>query len=287
MRIGCHTMSSFLRHFAGLALLSMFLLQCPVTAAAPDNYSPDFDWGSYDDATDQEKSYSYLYSHEYAEAVGFTQARSAGLPAEFGRGIIRGIKQRKLAVHTLLSQHQGIGATAYYLKTHRQLFPNPSKGFWSNLFNIAGASLIRFDRAHMWISTAIVGCYAFVIFLWAGALQQLRWPWLCLGILVSPILAASGLFVQTIARAPRQIKAAYTFITCRATGQPSPSDQQFFAQAYSELETGQLNIGLWATAVAKSSGNEAKARSMYIKYRAADLRRQSTGDTVTGGSCIE
>lgn len=52
-----------------------------------------------------------------------------------------------------------------------------------------------------------------------------------------------------------------------------------FAQAYSELEDGKQDKGLWARCYAKTNGNEAQAKAAYLNYRAealaGDLKFQS------------
>lgn len=53
---------------------------------------------------------------------------------------------------------------------------------------------------------------------------------------------------------------------------PAPShNDAFYQQAYEELESGQINKGLWAKALVESDGNESKARAKYIKKRCAKM----------------
>ena len=49
------------------------------------------------------------------------------------------------------------------------------------------------------------------------------------------------------------------------------ADESFYQQALEELESNSINKGAYAKALADSSGDEAKAHSLYIKYRAKSL----------------
>lgn len=49
------------------------------------------------------------------------------------------------------------------------------------------------------------------------------------------------------------------------------ADESFYQQALEELESNSINKGVYAKALADSSGDEAKAHSLYIKYRAKSL----------------
>lgn len=44
-------------------------------------------------------------------------------------------------------------------------------------------------------------------------------------------------------------------------------EERLYEQALNELESGMLRGGLWAKALANSSGDEKKARGLYLKYR--------------------
>ena len=49
------------------------------------------------------------------------------------------------------------------------------------------------------------------------------------------------------------------------------ADETFYQKALEELESNSINKGVYAKALADSAGDEAKARSLYIKYRAKSL----------------
>lgn len=51
----------------------------------------------------------------------------------------------------------------------------------------------------------------------------------------------------------------------------SSYDDALYQQAYEELESGQINKGLWAKALVESDGNESKARAKYIKTRCKNM----------------
>lgn len=44
-------------------------------------------------------------------------------------------------------------------------------------------------------------------------------------------------------------------------------EEQLYAQALNEVESGLLRSGLWAKALANTSGDEQKSRGLYLKYR--------------------
>ena len=48
-------------------------------------------------------------------------------------------------------------------------------------------------------------------------------------------------------------------------------DDKFFAIAKNELDSGKLQEGLWVKCELMAEGNESKAKSLYIKYRAKQL----------------
>ena len=49
------------------------------------------------------------------------------------------------------------------------------------------------------------------------------------------------------------------------------ADESLYHQALKELESNSINKGVYAKALGDSSGDEAKARSLYIKYRVQSL----------------
>ena len=49
------------------------------------------------------------------------------------------------------------------------------------------------------------------------------------------------------------------------------ADESLYQQALQELESDSINKGVYAKALADSSGDEAKAHSLYIKYRVQSL----------------
>jgi hypothetical protein len=49
------------------------------------------------------------------------------------------------------------------------------------------------------------------------------------------------------------------------------ADETFYQKALEELESNSINKGVYAKALADSAGDEAKAHSLYIKYRAKSL----------------
>jgi hypothetical protein len=51
-------------------------------------------------------------------------------------------------------------------------------------------------------------------------------------------------------------------------------DEYFFSLVAQELDAGPPSAGLWAMAFARSNGDEAKAKALYLKLRAAQLRRE-------------
>jgi hypothetical protein len=53
----------------------------------------------------------------------------------------------------------------------------------------------------------------------------------------------------------------------------SEDDTEYYALIASELETGQIDPGTWAKALATSDGNDSVARSHYIKLRVAQYIR--------------
>jgi len=48
-------------------------------------------------------------------------------------------------------------------------------------------------------------------------------------------------------------------------------EEQIYAQVVDELSQGQKRSGLWGKALADSNGEEAKAKSLYIKYRVQSI----------------
>ena len=52
---------------------------------------------------------------------------------------------------------------------------------------------------------------------------------------------------------------------------PSPQEEAFYKQVLEEVESGQMRKGIYAKALADSSGDGGKAQSLYIKYRVQSL----------------
>ena len=48
-------------------------------------------------------------------------------------------------------------------------------------------------------------------------------------------------------------------------------EEAYYHQALTELESGKVNKGVYARALADSSGDEAKAQSLYLKYRVQSI----------------
>ena len=48
-------------------------------------------------------------------------------------------------------------------------------------------------------------------------------------------------------------------------------EEAYYHQALTELESGKVNKGVYAKALADSSGDEAKAQSLYLKYRVQSI----------------
>ena len=51
------------------------------------------------------------------------------------------------------------------------------------------------------------------------------------------------------------------------------SDEQYYAQALDELESGTYNRGLWAKVFCTAQGQEEEAKALYMKYRVAQLEQ--------------
>ena len=52
---------------------------------------------------------------------------------------------------------------------------------------------------------------------------------------------------------------------------PSPQEEAFYKQVLEEVEAGNMRKGIYAKALADSSGDLGKANSLYIKYRVQSL----------------
>lgn len=52
---------------------------------------------------------------------------------------------------------------------------------------------------------------------------------------------------------------------------PSPTEEAFYQKVLEEVESGQMRKGIYAKALADSSGDLGKANSLYIKYRVQSL----------------
>ena len=48
-------------------------------------------------------------------------------------------------------------------------------------------------------------------------------------------------------------------------------EEALYSQAMNEIESGSINKGVYAKALADSEGNEDKARSLYLKYRVQSI----------------
>ena len=53
-------------------------------------------------------------------------------------------------------------------------------------------------------------------------------------------------------------------------------EEAYYHQALTELESGKVNKGVYAKALADSSGDEAKAQSLYLKYRVQSIADEGT-----------
>ena len=53
-------------------------------------------------------------------------------------------------------------------------------------------------------------------------------------------------------------------------------EEAYYHQALTELESGKVNKGVYARALADSSGDEAKAQSLYLKYRVQSIADEGT-----------
>lgn len=49
------------------------------------------------------------------------------------------------------------------------------------------------------------------------------------------------------------------------------TDNQSFAAASEEVESGKIDKGLWARLYAETDGDEAKTKARYIKFRASQI----------------
>jgi hypothetical protein len=52
-------------------------------------------------------------------------------------------------------------------------------------------------------------------------------------------------------------------------------EEEIYQQVHRELQNGMIREGLWAKALAKCGGDEEKAKSLYISFRAQSLADQS------------
>jgi hypothetical protein len=60
------------------------------------------------------------------------------------------------------------------------------------------------------------------------------------------------------------------------------AEQQFFDVVAKELEQNHLDRGLWVRAFADANGDEAQARALYIRLRAAKLERDAVATQSQG-----
>ena len=70
-------------------------------------------------------------------------------------------------------------------------------------------------------------------------------------------------------------------------GKPNIDTREFYETALLELESGQLDKGLWSQCLAKSKGKEPAARANYLKARSADLVKLSKSQTHTTRQCTQ
>lgn len=49
-------------------------------------------------------------------------------------------------------------------------------------------------------------------------------------------------------------------------------EEQLYAQVAKELAENKQNVGIWAKAIAKSKGDEIKAKGLYIEYRVQSIK---------------
>ena len=54
-----------------------------------------------------------------------------------------------------------------------------------------------------------------------------------------------------------------------------PSDQRFYDAVAQEIQSGALQPGVWARALADSDGNESRARAKYIRLRVAQMAAEA------------
>jgi hypothetical protein len=52
-------------------------------------------------------------------------------------------------------------------------------------------------------------------------------------------------------------------------------EEELYGMALAELESGHFRSGLWAKALAYSSGDEQKARGLYLKYRVQSIHDEA------------
>lgn len=64
----------------------------------------------------------------------------------------------------------------------------------------------------------------------------------------------------------------------RKARQADSRDNKFYEQVAHELQDGPPLSGLWTQAYAETSGDEAKARALYIRYRVQQLRNEAVAD---------
>jgi len=62
----------------------------------------------------------------------------------------------------------------------------------------------------------------------------------------------------------------------RAVASKRQHDERLYELALLELENGEVRNGLWGKALANCSGDEAKARSLYLKYRIQAMFDEAT-----------
>lgn len=62
--------------------------------------------------------------------------------------------------------------------------------------------------------------------------------------------------------------------------QADSKDSRFYEQVAGELQAGPPIPGLWTRAYAETSGDEAKARALYIQYRVQQLRSEAAAERV-------
>ena len=59
-------------------------------------------------------------------------------------------------------------------------------------------------------------------------------------------------------------------------------EEAYYHQALTELESGKVNKGVYAKALAESSGDDAKTQSLYLKYRVQSIADEGAIEVLKG-----